>query len=133
MAVVFIDVDKFKAVNDRHGHAAGDAVLTTVADRLRATFRAEDTIARLGGDEFVIVCEDLQTPDDVNVLAVKTRSALAQPYVVAGQRLHLTASVGAAISDGNSTVERLLNHADSEMYDAKATREALTTIAGHRG
>ena len=127
--MIFI-VDRFKAVNDSHGHAAGDTVLTIVADRLRATFRTEDTIARFGGDEFVVVCEDLATLEAVDTLVTRTRSALAQPYAIAGAHLRLTASVGAASSDGHTTVERLLHHADAEMYDAKATLETLAALAG---
>lgn len=130
VAVIFIDVDRFKAVNDGHGHAAGDTVLTIVADRLRATFRAEDTIARFGGDEFVVVCEDLATLEALDTLVTRTRGALAQPYAIAGAHLRLTASVGAASSDGHTTVERLLNHADAEMYDAKATRETFAALTG---
>lgn len=75
-----------------------------------------------------MVCEDLASLDAVDTLVTRTRSILAQPYAVAGAQLQLTASVGAASSDGHTTVERLLNHADAEMYDAKATRQILAAM-----
>ncbi|MEO6712796.1 MAG: diguanylate cyclase [Mycobacteriales bacterium] len=132
VAALYIDVDRFKAINDRHGHSAGDAVLIEIGSRLRQTFRAEDTIARLGGDEFLVVCEDLHGAEGANVLARRTRAALARPYVVAGVSLNVTASVGLAITDGNTTFERLLATADAEMYDEKATSQAFTAIVEPR-
>jgi diguanylate cyclase (GGDEF)-like protein/PAS domain S-box-containing protein len=128
VAVLFIDVDQFKAVNDRHGHAAGDAVLVAVGVRLRAIFRAEDSVARLGGDEFLVVCEDQRSRAEATVLAERTRAALAQPYQVSGQALHVTASVGLAVADGAATAEILLARADAQMYDVKASRQAFTEI-----
>jgi diguanylate cyclase (GGDEF)-like protein/PAS domain S-box-containing protein len=128
IAVLFIDVDKFKAVNDTHGHAAGDAVLVSLTARLHAMFRTEDTVARLGGDEFLVICEDLAGHEAARELAERTRTTLAEPYPVAGHHLHISASVGLALSDGNSTAEGLLNHADTEMYTAKAARRTFDEI-----
>jgi len=135
IAVIFIDVDRFKNVNDAHGHAAGDAVLMSVAARLHATFRTEDTIARLGGDEFLAICEDLASDEVAHVLAERIRAALVEPYLVAGRSLLVTASVGLAFSDGDSTAEGLLGRADAEMYSAKAARrtfdEITNPVSGH--
>jgi len=128
VAVIFVDVDRFKNVNDTHGHAAGDAVLIEVAARLHATFRTEDTIARLGGDEFLAICEDLASPEAARVLAERIRVVLAQRYLVAGHSLPITASVGLAVSDRDSTAEGLLGRADAEMYGAKAARRTFDEI-----
>lgn len=122
VAVLFIDVDHFKTVNDTRGHAAGDAVLTVVADRLRGMLRTEDTLARLGGDEFLVICEDLVEPVDAGVLAERTRAVLAEPYLVEGELLAVTASVGVALSTPTSTAASVLERADSAMYTAKAAR-----------
>lgn len=122
VAVLYIDVDQFKAVNDTYGHAAGDTVLTTLAERLRSTCRTGDTLARLGGDEFLVVCEDLADPDHAQALAERTRSALAQPYLVEGHLLQASASVGLALSDDSSTADGLLERADTAMFRAKASR-----------
>ena len=125
VAVLFIDVDEFKAVNDQYGHAAGDVVLTTIAARLRGLFRVEDSVARLGGDEFVVVWEDLHSQDTAQQLADRTRVALALPYEVDGHLLNVSASVGLAVATGGIAAELLLERADSQMYDAKAARQAL--------
>ena len=87
VAVLFIDIDKFKDINDRHGHAVGDALLVQVGTRLRAVLRTEDSIARLGGDELLVVCEDINSRAEATALADRTRTALAQPYNVGGLRL----------------------------------------------
>jgi diguanylate cyclase (GGDEF)-like protein len=119
VAVMYVDIDKFKTINDQHGHAAGDVILTAVADRLRRLFRAEDTIARLGGDEFAVVCEDLPLPEEAERLAARVRSALAEPYRIAGGTVLATASVGLAMTDGYTTADDLLDHADRHMYELK--------------
>jgi diguanylate cyclase (GGDEF)-like protein len=129
VAVLYVDVDRFKGINDRHGHAAGDAVLVEVAARLRGAFRTEDVIARLGGDEFLVACEDLTSARDTQVVAARTRDVLAAPYVVGGQTLRVTASVGIALGGADASVERLLDRADAEMYEAKATRQAFAAVA----
>jgi diguanylate cyclase (GGDEF)-like protein/PAS domain S-box-containing protein len=128
MAALFIDVDHFKAINDQYGHAAGDGVLIDIGKRLRATFRVEDTLARIGGDEFLVVCEDLSGLPDAAALVERTRRVLAQPYLINGNPVAVTASVGLSRSDANTTVERLLDLADAQMYDAKAVREVFDSI-----
>ena len=124
VAVVFIDIDEFKMINDSHGHAAGDAVLIAVADRLRAVFRRQDTISRIGGDEFVVICEDLADLDALNDLEVRTQVALAEPYVVGPSLVSGSASVGVTTAAADETPEAVLARADRQMYEAKVRRDA---------
>jgi diguanylate cyclase (GGDEF)-like protein len=120
LAVMFIDLDGFKLVNDTHGHAAGDRVLVTMAERLKAAVRMGDTVSRRSGDEFLFLM--LEAKDDANVMALASRiaTALAQPCDVEGKSLRVGASVGIALypEDGRSAAE-LLQHADAAMYVAK--------------
>ena len=120
VCVLFCDVDRFKAINDTFGHAAGDAVLSEVAARLLKHFRTEDIVGRLGGDEFAVICEDGSALDDVMV--DRLRDVLAVPYAIGGQLIAASVSVGmAAPMDGETSAE-LLERADSTMYVAKAAR-----------
>jgi diguanylate cyclase (GGDEF)-like protein/PAS domain S-box-containing protein len=116
-AVLFVDLDGFKQVNDSHGHAAGDAVLVEVARRLQTAVRPGDTIARLGGDEFVAVCEDI---DEASALAVGRRlwEAIQLPFSAGGAEHRLSASIGIAL--GASDPDTLLANADAALYRAKA-------------
>jgi diguanylate cyclase (GGDEF)-like protein/PAS domain S-box-containing protein len=119
VSVLFIDLDRFKDVNDHHGHAFGDRVLAETARRLEHAMRDVDTLARLGGDEFVAVCESL---DDAEADAVARRimDAVAQPLMVDGVELRIGASVGVARSDAPGiTAEELMGHADRDMYRVK--------------
>lgn len=118
-AVLFIDLDGFKAVNDVFGHPVGDRVLLHVASQLAASIRAEDTLARLGGDEFVALA-DINDPGDAAALAEKLLAAVALPLPVETGELNVTASIGIAVfgSDGTSARE-LMTHADAAMYSAK--------------
>ena len=120
VAVLFIDLDGFKPVNDRHGHAVGDALLVEVASRLRGCVRAADTVARLGGDEFVVLLAGLGEAHQALALAEKIRAALAQPCLLAGRTLHVTASIGLALyPEHGHSPEQLFEHADEAMYVAK--------------
>jgi diguanylate cyclase (GGDEF)-like protein/PAS domain S-box-containing protein len=123
--LLFLDLDKFKAINDDHGHLIGDAVLRTIADRLKAGVRPSDTVARLGGDEFVILVEGAKE-DGVLALAQRLRTAVAEPMTVANLDLQVGVSVGVALSTGGVDEPiALLARADRTMYDAKrATRSA---------
>jgi diguanylate cyclase (GGDEF)-like protein/PAS domain S-box-containing protein len=115
--VLFIDLDDFKAVNDRFGHAAGDAVLAELAVRLRAAVRPADTVARLGGDEFIVVCEDVDR-ETATALGRRMDAAIRQPLTVDGTEHRLTASIGIALGDDDA--EALLARADAAVYRAKA-------------
>ena len=120
MAVLYLDLDRFKQVNDSLGHDAGDMLLNMVAARLTAAVRQEDTVARLGGDEFVIALWKLSQIDDVAKLASKVVQDLSKPYIIQGHDVHISASVGVGIypmhgEDG----ETLMKSADLAMYEAK--------------
>ncbi len=119
-ALAFIDLDRFKEVNDSLGHAAGDALLCAVARRLRGCLREGDTVARLGGDEFTVILEDVKGAEDVQLLAGKIMAALGQPTPIEGREVPATASLGFALfpEDGEDA-DTLLRHADRAMYEAK--------------
>ncbi|MEA2411086.1 MAG: hypothetical protein QOC77_1647, partial [Thermoleophilaceae bacterium] len=118
-AVLFVDLDNFKVINDALGHDHGDRLLCSVADRLQRELRPSDTIARVGGDEFVVFCEDI--PNEHHALAMVDRlvHALGEPFDLGGQAQHATASVGIALGDGSSQPEMLIRNADAAMYRAK--------------
>lgn len=121
LALVFMDLDGFKAVNDRCGHAIGDALLTAMAQRLQQILRAQDTLARLGGDEFVAVLMDLPHVEDVRPVLERLRLAAAEPFMLGGVRLHVTLSLGVAFYPQEDAVqaEQLMRQADQAMYQAK--------------
>ncbi|GAB3781089.1 sensor domain-containing protein [Nocardioides ungokensis] len=116
-AVMFVDLDRFKIINDARGHAAGDELLIGVAARLRSSARAADTVARFGGDEFLVVCEDVDE-HDARAVALDLLQSLDQPFQVAGGEAMLSASIGVALSSSESA-DALLSHADTAMYAAK--------------
>ena len=116
-AVMFVDLDRFKIINDARGHAAGDQLLQGVAARLRGSARPSDTVARFGGDEFLVVCEDVDE-DDARAVAQDLLQALDQPFLLAGGEVALSASIGVAVSSSGSA-DALLSHADTAMYAAK--------------
>jgi diguanylate cyclase (GGDEF)-like protein len=122
--VLFLDLDRFKVVNDSKGHAAGDDLLRAVADRLRRAVRPADTVARLGGDEFVIVCEDICGEGDALAVARRLAAVLGQPLDVAGREVVVTASIGAAVGTDGAGPDELLRRADLAMYQAKAKGRA---------
>jgi diguanylate cyclase (GGDEF)-like protein len=119
MAVLFVDLDKFKDVNDSLGHPSGDHLLTSVAERLRAVLRPGDTAARLGGDEFAVLVEDIAGEGDAVLIAQRLLDALTAPFVLRGKELTVGASVGIAVSAPGDTVDELLRNADVAMYTAK--------------
>ena len=120
-AVLFIDLDHFKKINDSHGHATGDLLLQAVARRLQDLLREVDTIARLGGDEFIVVTSGSVTPDEASNIAVRIVEALSAPYQLAEKTVHSGVSVGVAMfpADGDDA-STLLRHADTAMYAAKS-------------
>ncbi|CAM4197843.1 putative bifunctional diguanylate cyclase/phosphodiesterase [Roseateles saccharophilus] len=119
LAVLFIDLDGFKPVNDSFGHGAGDLVLKEVARRLLKDARTGDTVARVGGDEFVLLMEDVGTVADCTALAARLCAALRAPIVVDGQAIEISASIGIAAAPGHGEREKLIAHADAAMYAAK--------------
>jgi diguanylate cyclase (GGDEF)-like protein/PAS domain S-box-containing protein len=121
LAVLFVDLDDFKSVNDTDGHEIGDALLEAVAGRLRTLVRAGDTVARLGGDEFGVLAEALPDPQDATKLAERILQGLCQPLQVGGRELFAHASIGISIAETpGSAAEELLRHADVAMYVAKS-------------
>jgi diguanylate cyclase (GGDEF)-like protein len=121
LALLFVDLDGFKDINDTHGHECGDRVLAEMARRFAARTRDMDTVARLGGDEFVVVMEDLGDPRFAATLAAKVLAATAEPIVVEGRPVRLTASVGISVFPGDGLdAAALMRHADTAMYAAKA-------------
>ncbi len=121
LAVLFVDLDRFKAVNDSQGHGAGDALLCEAAARLRAAVREEDTVSRHGGDEFTVLLSGLEDQVDALSAARHVIEALSRPFVVAGSDCFLSASVGIALyPDNGRTPETLIDRSDTAMYRAKA-------------
>lgn len=120
LALLYIDLDGFKGVNDAHGHACGDAAIVEVARRLRSVVRASDTVTRLHGDEFAALLPGIERPEDAEALAMAMLTALAEPIVVGRAQVTLTASIGVAVfpRDGGD-FDRLLRIADEAMYGAK--------------
>ncbi|WP_156373018.1 bifunctional diguanylate cyclase/phosphodiesterase, partial [Deinococcus sp. Leaf326] len=119
-AVLFLDVDRFKLVNDSLGHAAGDELLLAIAARLQASVASVNTVGRLGGDEFTLLLEDVQSREEVIQRVKMVLHHLAVPFSVAGQELRITASIGIALSSDEPTgADELLRDADIAMYQAK--------------
>lgn len=131
VGVLFIDLDGFKAINDGHGHAAGDSVLRNVAKRLRAALRAEDTVGRFGGDEFVVVLHRLSDSQDARPVAEKLMAAITtQPMDFGGRELSVGASVGIALfPDHGEDPESLCRAADRAMYGVKRGRKSAAGFA----
>lgn len=121
LAVAYVDLDGFKEINDKFGHAAGDALLRVVAERIRGSLRAGDTIARLGGDEFVIVLPSIGGPEDARRVGEKVIASIEAPVTFEGRELRASASFGAAIfpRDGSES-DTLMRRADKAMYRAKS-------------
>jgi diguanylate cyclase (GGDEF)-like protein/PAS domain S-box-containing protein len=120
VAVMFLDVDNFKNINDSLGHDAGDSLLRTVAQRIVAASRATDTVARLGGDEFAVLLEEVANVTEVERIADALIAILESPAALEGREVRVTASIGIAFSDSASGAEALLSNADIAMYHAKA-------------
>ncbi|HEY5717052.1 MAG TPA: EAL domain-containing protein, partial [Motiliproteus sp.] len=120
MALLFVDLDHFKHINDSLGHAAGDQLLLEVAHRLTSSVREEDTVARLGGDEFTLLLEDLREPKDVEPVLTKLLKRLRRPFNIDGHKLHITGSIGVSLApqDGDDETT-LLRNADTALYKAK--------------
>ncbi|HET6285961.1 MAG TPA: EAL domain-containing protein [Amycolatopsis sp.] len=124
--VLFIDLDKFKVINDSLGHSVGDKVLRIAGERLRRGIGETDLVGRLGGDEFVVVTAEITEPHEIKALAEQLREALTEPITVNGRQLHIDASIGivTAANDDTRTAEDLLRDADVAMYQAKTLGRA---------
>jgi diguanylate cyclase (GGDEF)-like protein/PAS domain S-box-containing protein len=120
LAVVFVDLDRFKFINDGLGHHVGDELLQAMAQRLRSSVRESDTVARLGGDEFVLLVNGQGGPDAVSVVLERMLYAISQPWTIPQGDFNVTCSIGVALyPDDGATAETLLKHADTAMYRAK--------------
>ena len=120
VALLFIDLDRFKEVNDSYGHRAGDVLLQTVAARLRGCVRETDTVCRHAGDEYLIVLSALRDPAEAALVAAKVLSTFEEPFVLEGHEVAMSASVGISVyPDDGQTMDDLIRHADSAMYHAK--------------
>jgi len=121
VALLLMDLDGFKQVNDQHGHLVGDQVLREVSCRIVGASRDTDVVVRLGGDEFVVILPGPISMEHAERAATRIRAAVAEPLIVEGTAIHLTVSIGAAVpAPGSSTIEQLLSTADRAMYEAKA-------------
>ena len=120
MALLYVDLDRFKQVNDTHGHAVGDMLLQAVANRLKGCVRDTDTVARIGGDEFVVLLHSIHASEDAECVAGKIRQVLAQPLRLDGHSLNMQTSIGVALYPEHGTEEKqLFRHADEAMYAVK--------------
>ena len=131
-AVMFIDLDNFKLINDTWGHGIGDELLIGVANRLRTVLRAGDSAARQGGDEFVLLIEDIASTNDAICVAERVHLALTLPFTTSHRELFTAASIGLFVSDGtdDANVDDILRYADIAMYDAKRDGRNCTAVYG---
>jgi diguanylate cyclase (GGDEF)-like protein len=129
-AVLYLDLDGFKAVNDTHGHTAGDVVLQTVTERMLGAVRADDLVARLGGDEFAVLCIDVADVDQATALADRLIKAVAEPIDVGEGRVRVGVSIGIALANvGAAVAAELLDAADRALYDAKREGKSCWRLA----
>ncbi|MCU0300940.1 MAG: diguanylate cyclase [Candidatus Nanopelagicales bacterium] len=129
LAVLFIDLDDFKAVNDTLGHAVGDQVLAEIGGRIGAALRADDLVARFGGDEFVALLTAVRAPADAAVVADQLHRCVTRPIGVAGREVHVTLSIGLTLVRPDDLAEAALKRADLSMYRAKAAGGGRTVLA----
>jgi diguanylate cyclase (GGDEF)-like protein/PAS domain S-box-containing protein len=132
-AVMFVDLDGFKEVNDHHGHAAGDELLRTVAQQLRGAVRDDDMVGRIGGDEFLVVCPDIGGPEQAMALAQRLADTLRRAATPGGSAVGYQVSIGVVWSSGPDTdADTLVAHADRAMYESKRERAGRPRFAGSR-
>jgi diguanylate cyclase (GGDEF)-like protein/PAS domain S-box-containing protein len=127
-AVIFLDVDHFKTINDTAGHRVGDQLLCAIAARLRATLRETDTIGRLGGDEFVVLCENVASDEQVEAVVVHLQKAFADPVTIDGHEIWVSASFGISWATPDASVAELLSQADAAMYEAKERQRGTVVM-----
>ncbi|HEV7800045.1 MAG TPA: EAL domain-containing protein, partial [Burkholderiales bacterium] len=122
IGVLFIDLDRFKAINDTLGHAGGDTLLQNVSERLATCLRSGDTVGRLGGDEFAVILSELAVPQDAGLVAGQILASFARPFNIDGHDIHTTASIGIALYPADTEdIDTLVRNADTAMYGAKAS------------
>ncbi|WP_426573009.1 putative bifunctional diguanylate cyclase/phosphodiesterase [Aquihabitans sp. McL0605] len=128
-AVLFVDLDKFKHVNDTHGHEVGDRLMRSVADRLRTMLRPEDRVIRFGGDEFVVLCPEVNSANTAEKLAHRVIEIIEQPFTIGDETMRISASVGVALAEHRGVKpEDVLRDADVAMYQAKAHGSGQVTV-----
>lgn len=130
-AVLFIDIDDFKVVNDCYGHATGDALIQEVSNRLRACMRSDGTIARMGGDEFTVLLEDINDPSDVIRVAERIQSSFTRPFHLEGIEVFKSTSIGIALTSPETSAEEVLQNADIAMYRAKSQGKSCSELFDH--
>jgi diguanylate cyclase (GGDEF)-like protein len=129
LAVIYFDLDRFKPVNDTHGHAAGDQLLMEVGTRVRTSLRQSDTLARLGGDEFAVLLPNCGTTADAMKVAENILALLNQPYLVGGHELHISGSIGVSVfPDTGADAGRVVHQADQAMYRSKQNGRNRATL-----
>ena len=133
VAVVFVDLDDFKGINDTLGHLAGDELLAGVAERLHSAVRPADTLGRWGGDEFIVVCDDLERASDATAIVGRVAAAFDAPFAVAGTELHVAAGIGVAVSACADQPVSLIRAADSAMYETKRGHRTRRRNGHHDG
>ncbi|HLL92682.1 MAG TPA: GGDEF domain-containing protein, partial [Solirubrobacteraceae bacterium] len=132
-AVVFVDVDQFKSVNDRYGHAAGDELLSIIAQRLRSAVREDDMVGRIGGDEFLVLCPNVGGPEEALRLTQRLAQAQSQEVRLAKGSVALRLSIGVAWSSGaGADADELVAQADNAMYESKREGAGLPKLASSR-
>ncbi len=131
LALAFVDLDRFKDVNDRHGHAVGDLMLKEAAARMTACLRASDVVGRLGGDEFIVLLPGVESAETARLAGDKLRTAMEEPFLLGGHSLGISASIGLALfpRDGEDETS-LTRHADEAMYRSKAEGRNRVTVYG---
>ncbi|GAA3809578.1 putative bifunctional diguanylate cyclase/phosphodiesterase [Nocardioides panacisoli] len=131
MAVLYLDIDRFKSINDRYGHEGGDTVLREVARRLGPVVRPHDTVARIGGDEFLVLCPAIGAPDRAQQIADRVLGAMGEPILVDGEPVQVSVSVGVTVTDGRDTdAQELMRRADGAMYTAKERGRGQFAVEG---
>jgi diguanylate cyclase (GGDEF)-like protein/PAS domain S-box-containing protein len=127
-AVLFVDIDDFKVVNDCYGHAIGDALIKEVSNRLRACLRSDGTITRMGGDEFTVLVEDVTDPSDAIRVAERIQSSFERPFLLEGLEVFKSMSIGIALTSPETSAEAVLQNADIAMYRAKSQGKARSEL-----
>lgn len=128
--MLFCDVDRFKFINDTHGHAAGDETLRTLANRIRACVRSDDVCARMGGDELLVILDGTHALEDARQIAEKIRQAAEQPIPVGYTQVNTSLSIGLALAQPGEEFDQVMARADTAMYEAKKHGRSRVVLVG---